>query len=79
MLEQRLIPAVYAAAVDDDDRLRDAAPDQPAGDDDGIPPDRTLGRPAVKEVFENFNDHKTTNAVEPYAGSPADPLQSEIK
>ncbi len=37
------------------------------------------GRPAVKEVFENFNDHKTTNAVEPYAGSPADPLQSEIK
>ena len=33
-----------------------------------------LARPAVKEVFENFNDHKTTNAVEPYAGSPADPL-----
>ncbi len=38
-----------------------------------------LARPAVKEVFENFNDHKTTNAVEPYAGSPADPLQAEIK
>jgi hypothetical protein len=38
-----------------------------------------LSRPAVKEVFENFNDHKTTNAVEPYAGSPADPLQAEIK
>jgi hypothetical protein len=37
------------------------------------------GRPAVKEVFENFNDHKTTNAVEPYAGAPADPLQTEIK
>jgi len=37
------------------------------------------GRPAVKEVFENFNDHKTTNAVEPYVGSPGDPLQSEIK
>ena len=35
-----------------------------------------LSRPAVKEVF---NDHKTTNAVEPYAGSPADPLQAEIK
>jgi hypothetical protein len=38
-----------------------------------------LSRPAVKEVFENFNDHKVTNAVEPYAGSPADPLQAEIK
>jgi hypothetical protein len=38
-----------------------------------------LARPAVKEVFENFNDHKTTNAVEPYVGSPADPLQAEIK
>ncbi len=38
-----------------------------------------LSRPAVKEVFENFNDHKTTNKVEPYAGSPADPLQAEIK
>lgn len=38
-----------------------------------------LSRPAVKEVFEQFNDHKTTNAVEPYAGSPADPLQAEIK
>jgi hypothetical protein len=37
------------------------------------------GRPAVKEAFENFNDHKTTNAVEPYVGSPADPLQGEIK
>ncbi|MDB5043343.1 MAG: hypothetical protein JWN27_4069 [Candidatus Eremiobacteraeota bacterium] len=38
-----------------------------------------LSRPAVKEVFENFNDHKITNAVEPYVGSPADPLQAEIK
>jgi len=38
-----------------------------------------LSRPAVKEAFENFNDHKTTNKVEPYAGSPADPLQAEIK
>lgn len=38
-----------------------------------------LSRPAVKEVFEQFNDHKTTNAVEPYAGSPSDPLQAEIK
>jgi Domain of unknown function (DUF4331) len=38
-----------------------------------------LSRPAVKEALENFNDHKFTNAVEPYAGSPADPLQAEIK
>ena len=38
-----------------------------------------LSRPAVKEAFENFNDHKTTNAVEPYAGTPADPLKAEIK
>ena len=38
-----------------------------------------LSRPAVKEVFENFVDHKTTNAVEPYAGAPADPLPGEIK
>ncbi len=38
-----------------------------------------LSRPAVKEALENFNDHKTTNKVEPYAGSPADPLQAEIK
>ena len=38
-----------------------------------------LSRPAVKEALENFNDHKTTNAVEPYAGSPTDPLQAEIK
>ncbi len=38
-----------------------------------------LSRPAVKEALENFNDHKTTNAVEPYAGSPADPLFAEIK
>src|ERR1700684_3366335 len=38
-----------------------------------------LARPAVKEVFENFNDHKTTNAVEPYVGSPAAPLQAGIK
>jgi hypothetical protein len=38
-----------------------------------------LSRPAVKEALENFNDHKTTNAVEPYAGAPADPLFAEIK
>jgi hypothetical protein len=38
-----------------------------------------LARPAVKEALENFNDHKTTNAVEPYAGAPADPLFAEIK
>jgi hypothetical protein len=38
-----------------------------------------LSRPAVKEAFENFNDHKITNKVEPYAGSPTDPLQAEIK
>jgi hypothetical protein len=38
-----------------------------------------LSRPAIKEAFENFNDHKITNKVEPYAGSPADPLQAEIK
>lgn len=38
-----------------------------------------LSRPAVKEALENFNDHKTTNAVEPYAGAPADPLFGEIK
>ncbi|MEA2688475.1 MAG: hypothetical protein QOD51_1082, partial [Candidatus Eremiobacteraeota bacterium] len=28
-----------------------------------------LSRPAIKEAFENFNDHKLTNKVEPYAGS----------
>jgi hypothetical protein len=34
-----------------------------------------LSRPAVKELFEKFVDHQTTNAVEPYA----DPtLQGEI-
>ncbi len=38
-----------------------------------------LSRPAIKEAFENFNDHKITNKVEPYVGSPADPLQAEIK
>lgn len=38
-----------------------------------------LARPAIKEAFENFNDHKTTNKVQPYAGSPTDPLQAEIK
>lgn len=38
-----------------------------------------LSRPAVKEALENFNDHKLTNKVEPYAGSPADPLYAEIK
>ncbi len=26
-----------------------------------------LSRPAVKELFESFNNHKVTNAVEPYA------------
>lgn len=35
-----------------------------------------LSRPAVKELFEKFVDHQTTNAVEPYA----DPtLQGEIQ
>jgi len=38
-----------------------------------------LSRPAVKEALESFNNHKVTNHVEPYAGSPADPLQAEIK
>lgn len=39
-----------------------------------------LARPAVKEVFENFVDHQTTNAVEPYAGTAGgDPLQAAIK
>ena len=38
-----------------------------------------LARPAVKEALESFNNHKVTNKVEPYAGSPADPLQGEIK
>jgi hypothetical protein len=38
-----------------------------------------LSRPAVKELFENFQDHKTTNAVEPYSGNPTDPLYAEIK
>lgn len=37
-----------------------------------------LSRPAVKEALESFNDHKVTNSVEPYAGSPTDPLQSDI-
>ena len=37
-----------------------------------------LARPAIKEVFENFVDHKTTNAVEPYAGAAADPLPNAI-
>ena len=35
-----------------------------------------LSRPAVKELFEKFVDHQTTNAVEPYS----DPtLQGEIQ
>jgi hypothetical protein len=35
-----------------------------------------LSRPAVKELFEKFVDHQTTNSVEPYA----DPtLQTEIQ
>ncbi len=38
-----------------------------------------LSRPAVKELFENFQDHKTTNGVEPYSGNPTDPLYAEIK
>ncbi len=38
-----------------------------------------LSRPAVKEALESFNNHKITNKVEPYVGSPADPLQAEIK
>jgi len=37
-----------------------------------------LARPAIKEVFEPFNDHKLSNAVEPYAGSPADPMPADI-
>jgi len=37
-----------------------------------------LSRPAVKEALESFNNHKVTNTVEPYVGSPADPLQNEI-
>jgi len=38
-----------------------------------------LSRPAVKEALESFNNHKVTNKVQPYAGSPTDPLQGEIK
>jgi hypothetical protein len=38
-----------------------------------------LSRPAVKELFENFQDHKTTNGVEPYSGNGTDPLYAEIK
>ena len=38
-----------------------------------------LSRPAVKELFENFQDHKTTNGVEPYSGNGTDPLYGEIK
>jgi uncharacterized protein DUF4331 len=38
-----------------------------------------LSRPAIKEALESFNNHKVTNKVEPYVGSPADPLQGEIK
>lgn len=38
-----------------------------------------LARPAVKEALESFNNHKVTNHVEPYAGSPTDPLKAEIK
>jgi hypothetical protein len=37
-----------------------------------------LARPAIKEVFEPFNDHKLSNAVEPYAGSPSDPMPADI-
>jgi hypothetical protein len=35
-----------------------------------------LSRPAVKELFEKFVDHQTTNAVEPYADTT---LQGEIQ
>ena len=35
-----------------------------------------LARPAVKELFEKFVDHQTTNAVEPYADTT---LQGEIQ
>ncbi len=37
-----------------------------------------LSRPAVKEVFETFVQHQTTNAVEPY-NSNGDPLFGSIK
>ncbi len=36
-----------------------------------------LSRPAVKEVFENFSDHATSNGLEPY--DPNDPLKASIK
>jgi len=35
-----------------------------------------LSRPAVKELFEKFIDHQTTNAAEPYADTT---LQTEIQ
>ncbi|GAC1571485.1 MAG: hypothetical protein NVS3B7_01650 [Candidatus Elarobacter sp.] len=38
-----------------------------------------LSRPAIKEALQPFNNHKFTNKVEPYAGSPTDPLQADIK
>jgi hypothetical protein len=37
-----------------------------------------LSRPAVKELFENFSDHATTNGLEPY-NSGSDPLYTQIK
>lgn len=36
-----------------------------------------LSRPAIKEVFESFNDHKTTNSLEPYDNA-NDPLFAAI-
>ena len=46
-----------------------------AGAPTGYTQIEVLSRPAVKELFEKFVDHQTTNSVEPYA----DPtLQSEI-
>lgn len=35
-----------------------------------------LSRPAIKEVFENFVDHATSNALEPY--DPNDRLKTDI-
>ena len=70
----------HAPALNTGSASRDAAADEPDDTDrQRIMQIELLSRPAVKEAFENFNDHKITNKVEPYAGSPADPLQAEIK
>ena len=37
-----------------------------------------LSRPAIKEVFESFNNHKTSNGLEPYDNA-NDPLFASIK